>query len=129
MMGRAFRQPPRAGRLRREEQTHESDRDPLPLDRWSRFGRSSRREWGREIDCHVSIGVDHAGAKPDRGPMPLPDGTDAHYEPQAACCDAGLIWMFDHTRVTERSALQRVLAGECGTDQQMPGFRQHRPGV
>ena len=74
----------------------------------------------------IAVGVDDAGAEPDRRPVALADRPDAHDEAQTAGRHAGLVGMGDDARVAQRRALDGVLAGERRAEQRRSCRRASR---
>ena len=69
-------------------------------------------------------GVDRPGPEPDRGPVALADGADAHDEAQAPGGHARLVGVGDDARVAQRRAFDGVLAREGRAEQQPPRARR-----
>ena len=100
-----------------------SSRASSTAERWLRRGgpvptAPDGGERSRVIDRGAARCVDDAGAEPDRGAVPFPDGPDAHHESQAACGRARLVGVGDDAGVAQRRAFDGVLAGERRAEQQ-----------
>jgi hypothetical protein len=81
-------------------------------------------EGGRErVERQRALGVDGPRPELDRRDVPLTDGPQAHDESSSTLARARLIGRRNDGRIEESRALDRVLVGEVGADEQPP-----RPG-
>src|SRR2546426_923054 len=81
------------------------------------------------IDDRLPCGVDDAGPETDGGLVALADAADTHHEAQAANWQTRLVGMGDHAWIAQRGALDGVLAGEDGAQQQPALFGKFAAGV
>ena len=69
------------------------------------------------IDGHVAIRRDGAGAKGQRGNMPLADRAKAEDEPEPAFRRAGLVGMGNDAGIEQRRGFKGIFVEKIGADQ------------
>src|SRR5205085_1305587 len=78
-------------------------------------------EDGRQrVEGQRALGIDGPGAELDGRDVSLSDGPQAHHESSSPIARIGLIGGWNDGRVEQGGALDRILVGEVGADEEPP---------